>query len=136
MRGAVPLVVAVLLGLGALVLIEQGTRQQAWLVGGLLVLTGLPLLGLARWHIGKAFAITPQAKGLVTRGLYSRIPHPMYTFLDVALLGVVVALRFAWLLVPWLALVGVHAWTARREARVLERAFGDAYREYRTHTWW
>ena len=28
------------------------------------------------------------------------------------------------------------AWAARREVRVLERAFGDAYREYRTKTWW
>jgi protein-S-isoprenylcysteine O-methyltransferase Ste14 len=60
----------------------------------------------------------------------------LYVFLDVALLGVVIALRQPWLVGPWLALVAIHAWAARREARVLERAFGDAYRQYRAKTWW
>jgi protein-S-isoprenylcysteine O-methyltransferase Ste14 len=40
------------------------------------------------------------------------------------------------LLGVWLALVVVHSWAARREARVLGQAFGDAYREYRAKTWW
>jgi protein-S-isoprenylcysteine O-methyltransferase Ste14 len=136
MRNAIPLVAAVLLALGALVLIQLGTRQQAWLIGGLLVLVGLPLVGLARWQLGEAFAITPQAKGLVTRGLYARIPHPMYVFLDVVLLGAVVLLRYSWLIVLWAAIVCVQAWQAQRETKVLERAFGDGYREYRKHTWW
>ena len=47
-----------------------------------------------------------------------------------------VEVRQPWLVLPWLALVAIHAWAARREARVLERAFGDAYREYRANTWW
>ena len=91
---------------------------------------------LPRRQLANAFAITPRAKGLVTMGLYSRIPHPMYVFLDLALLGVVTMLRQPWLLVPWLALVAVQVLQARREATILERAFGDAYRDYRNRTWW
>ncbi len=130
------LTVALLLALGALALVQRGTRQHALLVGGLLVSIGLPLVVLARRQLGDAFAVTPQAKELVTRGLYARMPHPMYVFLDILLLGVIVMTRQAWPLVLWSGLVCVQAWQARRETRVLERAFGDAYREYRKRTWW
>jgi protein-S-isoprenylcysteine O-methyltransferase Ste14 len=91
---------------------------------------------LARIQLGKAFSLGPKATTLVTHGLYSKIPHPLFVFLDVALLGIVIALRQPWLVAPWLALVAAHAWAARRESRVLEHAFGDAYRQYRTRTWW
>jgi protein-S-isoprenylcysteine O-methyltransferase Ste14 len=60
----------------------------------------------------------------------------MYVFLDLALLGVVVALRQTWLLAIWVGLLIVQAWQAHREAKVLEQAFGDSYRDYRSRTWW
>ena len=135
-RGAAVLAVAVLVALGALALVRLGTRPQTLLAGGLLVALGVPLLAVARWQLGGSFAVAPQAKGLVTRGLYARIPHPMYVFLDVVLLGVIVMARVAWPLVLLGGIVCAQAWQARREARVLERAFGDAYREYRRRTWW
>jgi protein-S-isoprenylcysteine O-methyltransferase Ste14 len=96
----------------------------------------LPLLVLARRQLGNAFSVTPQAKGLVTKGLYARIPHPMYVSLDLALLGAVIMVRRPWLLIAWAGLVGAQVWQARREGRVLEQAFGDAYRTYRSRTWW
>lgn len=136
MRASILLAATIVLVLGAWALVELGTRNQARAVGAGLVVVGLPLLVLARRQLGKAFAVTPQAKGLVTNGLYARIPHPMYVFLDTALLGVVLIMGLAWLLVPWMVLMAVQAWQARREARVLEQAFGDAYRQYRQHTWW
>ena len=63
-------------------------------------------------------------------------PHPMYVFLHVALLGLVIMLRDGWLLVVWGAIVLIQAWQARRETKVLQRAFGPAYLEYRRRTWW
>ena len=136
MRSAALVAAVVVLGVGALVLIQQGTSRQTLVTGGLLLALGLPLLGVARRQLGRAFAITPQAKGLVTQGLYARIPHPMYVFLDLALLGAIIMARQQWLLIAWAGLVSVQAWQARREARVLEQAFGDAYRHYRGRTWW
>ncbi len=130
------LAIAFLLALAALALVRRGTPWQTLLVGGILVAIGLPLVALARRQLGEAFAVAPQAKGLVTGGLYARVPHPMYVFLDVVLLGAIVMTRQAWPLVLWGGLVCVQAWQAQREARVLERAFGDAYREYRKRTWW
>jgi protein-S-isoprenylcysteine O-methyltransferase Ste14 len=136
MRVVALLTVALLLAVGAGTLIVQGTRQAALFLGGVLVLVGLPLVVLARRQLGRAFAFTPQAKGLVTQGLYSRIPHPMYVFLDLALLGAIVMLGQAWLLVAWAGLLVAQAVQARREAIILEGAFGDAYRDYRKGTWW
>ena len=80
--------------------------------------------------------VAPRAKGLVTSGLYARIPHPMYVFLDIALLGLVIMLRRGWLLIVWAAIILVHAWQAHRETKVLQQAFGEAHREYRRRTWW
>lgn len=136
MRAAVLLALVVLLAAGGATLITRGTGPATLCAGGVLILVGLPLLALARRQLGAAFAFTPQAKGLVTQGFYSRIPHPMYVFLDMALLGGVIMLRQAWLLVVWGGLVAVQVLQARREAKILERAFGEAYREYRRRTWW
>ena len=136
MRSALLVAAVVVLGVGAIVLTQRGTSRQTLLTGGLLLVLGLPLVGVARRQLGRAFAITPQAKGLVTEGLYARIPHPMYVFVDLALLGVIVLVRQPWLVVVWAGLIAVQAWQARREAKVLEQAFGDAYRDYRRRTWW
>jgi protein-S-isoprenylcysteine O-methyltransferase Ste14 len=136
MRKVALVCVVALLTAGAIIAITHHGRTFTSSLGGALVLAGVPLMVLGRLQLGKAFSLGPKATTLVTHGLYSKIPHPLFVFLDVALLGVLIALRQPWLVAPWLALVAVHAWAARREARVLERAFGDAYRQYRAKTWW
>jgi protein-S-isoprenylcysteine O-methyltransferase Ste14 len=136
MRRAGLAVIAVLLAVAAIALIRQGSRQLTLLVGGLLAILSLILLVVARVQLGAAFSVLPQAKGLVTHGLYRWIPHPLYVFLDLALLGLVILLRAPWLLVIWVVFVGVHVWASTRESKVLEQAFGDAYREYRRRTLW
>jgi protein-S-isoprenylcysteine O-methyltransferase Ste14 len=128
-------VIALLTGC-AFLIIRLGTARDALVAGAILVAAGFPLLVLSRIQLGKAFSVAPRASTLVTHGLYSRIPHPMYVFLDLTLLGVVIALRQEWLLAAWLCLVAVQSWRAGQEAAVLERAFGEAYRKYRQETWW
>ena len=136
MRTTVLAATIVLVGLGALLLIRSGTAYEAVAIGVSLAMIGVFILGLARRQLGSAFSIAPRAKGLVTSGLYRRIPHPMYVFLDLCLLGVAIAARQGWLLLIWAGLIMVQAWQSRREAKVLEQAFGDEYREYRKRTWW
>jgi protein-S-isoprenylcysteine O-methyltransferase Ste14 len=121
---------------GALLLITHHTARETLIVGGVLMVVGVPLLIVSRVQLGAAFSLGPKATTLVTRGVYSKIPHPLFFFLDVALLGLVIAVRQRWAVAAWLALVAVHAWAAKREAAVLTRAFGDSYREYRARTWW
>ena len=136
MRKTVVAAVVALLAVGTAMIIMQGTQLQCLIAGTVLVMIGVPLLLLSRFQLGKGFAVAPKASILVTHGLYSRIPHPMYAFLDLALLGGVIALRKPWMIVLWLGLVMFQGWQARRETKVLEQAFGDAYRRYRAQTWW
>lgn len=104
-------------------------------VGTALAVLGISLVALARYQLGRAFSVTAEAHHLVTTGLYSKIRNPIYVFGMIMLAGMVLVLQRpeGWLVVA----AGVIAQTvrARREARVLESAFGDAYREYRSKTW-
>jgi protein-S-isoprenylcysteine O-methyltransferase Ste14 len=103
--------------------------------GLLLMVAGLALVTLARWQLGNAFSIAPRATTLVTRGLYARIRNPVYLFGIVMLAGLFLYLRRPWLLAVLLPIVTVQVVRSRREAKVLEAKFGDAYREYRARTW-
>lgn len=90
---------------------------------------------LARAQLGKAFAFTPQAKGLVTKGLYSRVKHPMYIFVDIAICGVALAAQHWWVLLPLLILVPAQIRNSRKERELLLAKFGDAYVDYDRKTW-
>jgi protein-S-isoprenylcysteine O-methyltransferase Ste14 len=136
MRAVRLAVVVVLLALGAVAFIKLGSRAANLVVGGLLTIVSLGLLVVARVQLGNSFTILPEARTLVTHGLYRRIPDPLFAFLDLALVGVIIVARQPWWFVPWAILVMAHMWASRREAAVLEQAFGDAYLAYRRSTWW
>ena len=71
----------------------------------------------------------------MTHGIYSKIRNPIYVSGTILVSGFVLIFHrpALWLLVA--AIVVVQTVRARREARVLEAAFGDAYRDYRCKTW-
>lgn len=104
-------------------------------IGTVLVVVGVSFIGIARYQLGSSFSIKPEAHELVTTGLYSRIRNPIYVFGMVMITGMILILQRpeGWLVLI-AAIVG-QTIRARREARVLEAAFGDAYREYRRKTW-
>lgn len=136
MRTAVLTILVVLLAVAALFVIRAESSREALFIGGAIMVVAVPLMVIARRQLGSAFSMTPQAKALVTHGLYAKIPHPLNVFLDLALLGLIIALRQPWLQVAWGALIDNQARVAHRESLVLEQAFGDAYRDYQRSTWW
>jgi len=89
----------------------------------------------ARYQLGRSFAVTPQARELVTRGVYSKIRNPMYVFSALLVLGFVLTLQKPYLFLILVILVPVQIIRARQEAKVLQEKFGDTYREYRKKTW-
>ena len=123
----------------ALYFLVPGVKEQPWtalrIVGVLLAATGYSLLITARIQLGNSFAVTPQAKALVTHGLYARIRNPIYVFVGVMWLGVTLALHFYWLFLPWCALLVLQTVRARQEGIVMQEAFGQAYIDYRKQTW-
>jgi protein-S-isoprenylcysteine O-methyltransferase Ste14 len=90
---------------------------------------------IARFQLGSSLAVTAQGKQLVTRGLYSKIRNPIYTFGSCVIAGLILALgRPVWLLI-FVLIIPLQIWRARKEARVLEAKFGEEYKRYRASTW-
>jgi protein-S-isoprenylcysteine O-methyltransferase Ste14 len=104
-------------------------------VGTVLVAVGATFIVIARYHLGRSFSIRPEAHELVTTGIYSKIRNPIYVFGIVMVTGLLLVLQRPSLWIFLLLIVVSQTIRAKKEARVLEAAFGDAYREYRRKTW-
>lgn len=104
-------------------------------LGTVLLIAGVAGIAVARYQLGRSFAIRAEAHQLVTHGVYSKVRNPIYVFGTVLIAGFVLLIHppMLWLVVP--AVIIMQTVRAHREARVLEAAFGDAYREYRRKTW-
>ena len=77
----------------------------------------------------------PEARELVTHGLYSKIRHPVYFFSTLALVGIAICLRSVYFY-PFLGIAVVgQAWRIRLEEKVLREKFGQAYLDYKGGTW-
>ncbi|HEV3254499.1 MAG TPA: isoprenylcysteine carboxylmethyltransferase family protein [Candidatus Acidoferrales bacterium] len=103
--------------------------------GAVLLVVGFLLSGLARVQLGESFSVAPEAHELVTRGLYSRIRSPIYVFGLVGIAGLFLVLGQPIGLLLVVFLIPVQWIRTRKEAKVLEEKFGEAYRDYRRHTW-
>jgi protein-S-isoprenylcysteine O-methyltransferase Ste14 len=104
-------------------------------IGTILFVVGACFIAVARYQLGRSFSLKAEAHKLVTSGLYSKIRNPIYVFGMVMIVGVILIVQRP---VLWLFLAAVligQIIRARREAHVLEAAFGDEYREYRRKTW-
>lgn len=93
------------------------------------------LWATARMQLGESFSVSPQAKALVTRGIYSRIRNPIYTFGMLWIVGLILAVGHPLWLLILLVLIPMQIVRARKEARVLEENFEEEYRAYRARTW-
>lgn len=112
-----------------------GAHDGARWAGLFLALLGLSGVVLARYTLGRSFSIVPQARALVTSGIYSRIRNPIYVSGIVLLARVFLMLRNPYLWIVLLLVAAVQFIRARREAHVLQAKFGDTYRAYRARTW-
>lgn len=123
-------------------LIATAITLHAWtwdarhVIGMAIGAAGLALWLTARVQLGKSFSVHPEARVLVTTGLYSKFRNPIYLFGGVAYAGVFLT----WgKVIPFLIfLVSYSAFQyprAKKENAVLEQAFGDEYRRYKARIW-
>jgi len=105
------------------------------LLGIVFLIPSVLLWFVARIQLGSSFSVRAQARALVTRGLYSRIRNPIYLFSSLAILGIILyagKLRYLWVLA---FLLPLQLFRIRKEEKVLQEKFGDAYLEYKRKTW-
>jgi protein-S-isoprenylcysteine O-methyltransferase Ste14 len=103
--------------------------------GVTLSVVSFALVVLSRVQLGKSFAVTPKANDLVTHGLYSRLQHPMYVFVDLTVSGIALAAHRWYVLLLLVILLPLQTRNARRESHLLQEKFGDRYVAYRDATW-
>jgi protein-S-isoprenylcysteine O-methyltransferase Ste14 len=108
-------------------------------------LLGCGLIGLGSlldvWGyvaLRRSLSIVAEARELCTAGPYRWVRHPIYLGQFIAQAGVWLVLRshrgFGW--GYYAAFVALQLYRCRVEERVLERAFGEPYREWRRRTIW
>ena len=114
-------------------------RPAEWtlmpIVGFCFLSVGFLLWAVARFQLGTSFAVTVQARSLVTHGLYSKIRNPIYIFGSCMIVGFILILEKPLGLLVFLLLIPLQLWRARKEAAVLEAKFGEPYRTYCASTW-
>ncbi len=132
------IVLTLVVGAGLFFLLRQfpltgwGTMQ---IVGACLLGVGFIMWTGARFQLGSSFAVTAQARHLVTHGLYSKIRNPIYVFGSCVIAGVILVAGRPIFLLIFAAVIPLQIWRGRKEASVLEEKFGEEYRQYRAGTW-
>jgi protein-S-isoprenylcysteine O-methyltransferase Ste14 len=105
--------------------------------GALLTVLGIAFAIWARNHIGRFWSGSVAIREdhqLIRSGPYSRIRHPIYTGILVALAGTTLAVgNYRALLAFVLVLVSL-IYKARLEEALLTREFGPAFDDHRRHT--
>ena len=102
-------------------------------LGLALTAAGLALCVWARLTLGDYWSdkvVLTVDHRLVQNGPYSRLRHPIYSGVLLAIAGTALAIG-EWRGVAAFALLGANYWVkARREDRILSARFGDAFAEY------
>ena len=62
------------------------------ITGLILLVIGFVLWTIARFQLGTAFTVSPQARQLVSTGIYSRIRNPIYIFGSSVIAGLILFL--------------------------------------------
>ncbi len=123
----------------AVVVIVTKSTHIAWpstrVIGTCLLLLVFAWVAIARIQLGRAFSVTPQARQLVTTGLYGRIRNPIYFASPFLLIGLSLVIARWWPLLLLIVIIPLQIVRARREEAVLRAAFGTEYDRYRARTW-
>ena len=126
--------IAIFVGFALYVLVTA-PRGGNYYAGLAVVVVCTPFWIAARWELGASFSVRPDARRLVTSGLYAKFRHPVYVFGTPAVMGALVALLGWKALVIAVFLVPVEVLRARREEALLAETFGTEYIAYRERTW-
>ena len=135
-RGAAITTFVPLVGIGVVIYEFAAPPWTRLRIAGLILLIAATVaITIARLQLGNSFSVSPQAKKLVTNGIYSRIRNPIYIFGTLVFTGLFLFIDRPYLLLLLIPVMILQITRARAEARVLEGHFGEDYRHYKASTW-
>ena len=103
------------------------------LLSSVLMLAGMAWSVASIAYLGRCFGILPEARGLVTRGPYHWVRHPLYLGELTAAFGWVIATLSPALCALFLVVCGLQYWRILMEEDALSRVFPE-YRDYARRT--
>ncbi|MFH0856892.1 MAG: isoprenylcysteine carboxylmethyltransferase family protein [bacterium] len=114
--------------------------QKDWVYfSGLFVsMAGLIIWWAAKITLGKDWDAgygEPKIKNLVTRGIYSKISHPLYWGINLTLIGLSLVHLNIFLIILSLMIVIYFFRRMSVEDRFLSKELGEKYLEYKRKTW-
>jgi len=106
-------------------------------LGAALTWAGVTFAIWARYHIGRYWSASVALKAgheLIRTGPYSRIRHPIYTGMLLAVAGTALAVGRYRGIVAFAIILAGFVWKSKREEALLAGQFGAAFEEHRRHT--
>jgi len=105
----------------------------AGVISTILLLAGNAMAVYVVTHLGRSFSIMPEARGLVTSGLYRHIRHPLYLAEMIASIGMVIQFLSIWTALILAVQIAFQLRRMRNEEVVLMETFPE-YASYKNKT--
>ncbi len=113
------------------------TALVCWVAGGGLVALGVAMFAVGVRNFSRASTPVPSTqpvRALVITGVHGVSRNPIYVGMFLLYVGIGLVALSPWMLVLTLSIVIIMRYgVVAREEAYLERRFGDAYRDYKTH---
>jgi len=139
LRGTDPIGIAAALSaqfvfIGVGLLARHGASGHRVWIADVLLLSGNAFALASVAALGRCFGVLPDVRGLVTRGPYRVVRHPLYLGELTATLGLAIGAQQVWLaLAAWVVCLSVQLVRTRYEEQGLRTAFPE-YEEYSRRT--
>jgi protein-S-isoprenylcysteine O-methyltransferase Ste14 len=129
--GLVALVGTFLLNVVGFLPVESSASTESILASSAVIVMGTLFTMWSLATLGRCFGLMPEARGLVTRGPYRWVRHPVYLGELTSALGMLIVKPHPLIVALYLAFVGLQYWRTLLEEEALADVFPDEYPAYR-----
>jgi protein-S-isoprenylcysteine O-methyltransferase Ste14 len=113
-----------------------GFSPYSHIIGGIIVIPAFCFHEYCHRYHKQAHERSQQIQGIVTKGPFSKIRHPMYISLIMLYLGIAVAWGIVWMFIPVVVFAILTILTALKEEQYMLGKFGQQYQEYMKQAPW
>jgi protein-S-isoprenylcysteine O-methyltransferase Ste14 len=128
--GLVALLGTFLLNVVAYMPVEETTSTESLLASSAVVIVGSVFTIWSLATLGRCFGLFPEVRGLVMRGPYRLVRHPVYVGELISAVGLLLAKPHPLIVVTFAVFAALQYWRTIYEERALSAAFPEAYPAY------